>query len=366
MTDIIAELLNLAIRIQQVPAPTFHEQRRAEFVRGWFEQEGLTDVSIDEVSNVYARLPGNGNAKPLVVSAHLDTVFPEDTDLTVTRDAEHIHGPGIGDNSLGVASLFGLLWELREDGGTLPGDTWLVANSGEEGLGNLRGMKALVDRFGTDVTAYLVLEGTALAHVYHRAIAVERYRITVRTPGGHSWSDYGQPSAIHELARMVTQMTSIPIPSSPRTSINVGTIAGGTGVNVVAPEAKLELDIRSEGQDSLNWLRRRVQDIVTSGKRDGVKVEMDMIGQRPAGQIPEDHPLVRLAEQCLAEQGLKASFTSGSTDANVPLSRGIPALVLGVTTGGNAHSVQEYIDIPPVEKGLAQLAQFVERVWGRE
>ena len=260
----------------------------------------------------------------------------------------------------------GLRRGLLSGGAGLPGDVWFVANSGEEGLGNLRGMKALVDRFGKDVTAYLVLEGTALAHVYHKAIAVERYRIMVHTAGGHSWSDYGQPSAIHELARMVTQMTMIPIPSSPRTSINVGTIAGGTGVNVVAPEAKLDLDIRSEAQESLDGLRKRVQEIVSAGRRDGVKVEMELIGQRPAGHIPESHALVRLAEECLAEQGLKAAFTSGSTDANVPLSRGIPALVLGITTGGNAHSVQEYIDVPPVEKGLAQLIRFVERVFGSE
>ncbi len=364
MTDHTQQLLDLAVRIQQVPAPTFQEQARAEFVRSLFVQEQLADVSVDEVHNAYARLPGKSRGQPLIVSAHLDTVFPAGTDLTVLRAPDRIHGPGIGDNSLGVASLFGLLWSLRDSKQRLPNDTWLVANSGEEGLGNLRGMKALVERFSTDVTAYLVLEGTALAHVYHKAIAVERYRITVRTPGGHSWSDYGQPSAIHELARIVTQMTSIPIPSSPRTSLNVGTIAGGTGINVVAPEAKLELDIRSEVQESLDWLRGRVKDIVASTRRDGVRTEMEMIGERPAGQIPEDHPLVRLAEECLAEQGLKASFTSGSTDANVPLSRGIPALVLGITTGGNAHSAQEYIDVPPVEKGMAQLVSFVERVFG--
>lgn len=364
MADHTQRLLDLAVRIQQVPAPTFQEEARAELVRSLFLQEGLADVSVDEVHNTYARLPGKSSSRPLIISGHLDTVFPAGTDLAVRREADRIHGPGIGDNSLGVASLFGLLWALGEDKRTLPGDIWLVANSGEEGLGNLRGMKALVERYGADVTAYLVLEGTALAHVYHKAIAVERYRITVRTPGGHSWSDYGQPSAIHELAHIVTQMTSIPIPTSPRTSLNVGTIAGGTGINVVAPEARLELDIRSEGQESLDWLRGRVKDIVASSRREGVRAEIELIGQRPAGQIPEDHPLVRLAEQCLAEQGLRASFTSGSTDANVPLSRGMPALVLGITTGGNAHSVQEYIDVPPVEKGIAQLVTFVERVFG--
>jgi acetylornithine deacetylase/succinyl-diaminopimelate desuccinylase-like protein len=364
MNNSMERILELAVLIQQVPAPTFYERARAQFVRDLFLKESLLDVSMDEVDNVYARLPGHGNAHPLIVSAHLDTVFPASTSLDCSRDGDRIYGPGIGDNSLGVASLFGLLWALREHRGPLGGDIWLVANVGEEGLGNLRGMRALVDRFGADVRVYLVIEGTALAHVYHRAIAVQRYRIAVRTAGGHSWSDYGQPSAIHELARIVTQMASLPVPSNPRTSLNVGLISGGTGVNVLAPEARLELDIRSESPEALDALVRHVVEIVHSANREGVTSAMEMIGQRPAGEMPQGHPLVKLAEQCLAEQGLTASFTSGSTDANIPLSRGYPALVLGITTGGGAHTIQEYIDVAPIEKGMGQLVQFVERVSG--
>ena len=363
MDDLIERLLNLAVEIQQVPAPTFGEKARAELVRGLFVNEGLLDVSMDALHNVYGRLAGKGMARPVVVSAHLDTVFPANTDLSCTRDSDRIHGPGIGDNSLGVAGLFGLVWALRERGVTPGGDLWLVANVCEEGLGNLRGMSALVDRFGANVLAYLVLEGTALAHVYHRAIAVQRYRVTVRTAGGHSWSDYGQPSAIHELARVVTQMTSLPLPGTPRTSLNVGVISGGTGVNVLASEARLELDIRSESPEALDGLSQRVQEIVRAANRIGVTSEMQLIGKRPAGQIPENHRLVRLAEQCLAEQGLKATFTSGSTDANIPLSRGYPAVVLGLTTGGGAHTVQEFIETAPVQIGVEQLASFVERVF---
>ncbi len=359
----IDRLLELAIQIQQVPAPTFHEQGRAAFVQEAFRREGLLDVTTDELGDVYARLPGNGAAAPLIVSAHLDTVFPADTALTCSRDGDRLYGPGIGDNSLGVAALFGLVWALREQNATLPGDIWLVANVGEEGLGNLRGMLSVVDRFGARVTGYLVIEGTALAHIYHRAIAVQRYRITVRTAGGHSWSDYGQPSAIHELARIVTQMTSVPLPASPRSSLNVGLISGGTGVNVLAPEARLELDIRSESPEALDGLFRRVKDIVEAADREGVSSTLELIGKRPAGQMSEAHPLVRLAEHCLSEQGLKAAFTSGSTDANVPLSRGFPSLVLGVTTGGGAHTVQEYIDVPPIAKGMSQLVCFTERVF---
>ena len=238
MNDHTERLLDLAIRSSRSRLPPSKKDPRAEFIRDLFHEEGLLDVTVDPVHNVYGRLPGQVAGLPMIISAHLDTVFPANTNLDCTREAERVYGPGIGDNSLGVAALVGLLWLLREHGKTRAGDTWFVANVCEEGLGNLRGMTAVADRFGAEVRAYLVIEGTALAHVYHRAIAVQRYRITVHTAGGHSWSDYGQPSAIHELARIVTQMTSLPLPANPRTSLNVGLISGGTGVNVLAPEAK--------------------------------------------------------------------------------------------------------------------------------
>ena len=249
--DYLDRLLVLAIRIQQIPAPTLDEKQRAEFVREQFVNEGLQDVSGDSAGNVFGRLAGKGTERPLIISAHLDTVFPRNTSLHSTRQEERIYGPGIGDNSLGVASLFGLLWLIRQRDLELAGDIWLVANVGEEGLGDLRGMKAVVERFGSEVQAYLVLEGTALGHIYHRAIGVQRYRVRMRTVGGHSWSDYGQPSAIHELAQLVTQITALPVPVSPRTTLNVGLISGGTGINVLAAEAMLELDLRSEAIEAL-------------------------------------------------------------------------------------------------------------------
>ena len=363
MTDFIDRLLDLAVQIQQIPAPTFEEKQRAEFVRDMFVKEKLLDVSMDSVNNVYGRLAGNGKGKPLIVSAHLDTVFPANTDLKTTREEGRIYGPGIGDNSMGLAALPGLLWLMRERNVKPAGDVWLVASVCEEGLGDLRGMKAVVDRFGAEVQAYLVIEGTALGQIYHRAVGVRRYRVMARTAGGHSWSDYGQPSAVHELARLVTQITALPVPSSPRTTLNVGLISGGTGVNVLASEAKFELDLRSEGAEALKDLVQSVEDKIRSVNRDGVAIDMQVIGQRPAGGIAAEHPLVKLADECLAEQGLKAALTSGSTDANVPLSRGYPAIVLGVTTGGSAHTVHEYIETAPVEKGMEQLATFVERTW---
>ena len=371
-------VIDLAIQIQQIPAPTFQESKRAEFARRLFEREGLEDVLIDEAGNVYARwsmVKGQkSKVKPLIVSAHLDTVFPIETDLKLRREDGKIFAPGIGDNSLGVAALFGLLWGLQTSPpaplpkGEGSRDIWFVANVGEEGLGDLRGMKAVVERFGSDVEAYLVLEGMALGSVYHRAIGVKRYRITAKTAGGHSWSDYGKPSAIHELSKLVVELTSMKLPESPRTTMNVGKISGGTSVNVIASEASLELDLRSEGQESLAGLISQVEkkiqaaNTLKSTRQVDVTFEAEVIGERPAGEISIHHPLIHLAQECIREQGLEPTLTSGSTDANIPLSKGYPALVLGVSTGGGAHTTNEFINLKLIEKGLEQLTSFVRSI----
>ena len=364
MTTSIAEkVLDLAIRIQQIPAPTFDEGQRGMFVRDLFNGEVLKDVSTDETGNVYGRLPGKDeNAKALIVSAHLDTVFPASTNLEVRHEPDRVYGPGIGDNSLGVASLFGIIWSLREKNIQLKHDVWFVANVGEEGLGDLNGMRAVVDRFGDDVIGYLVLEGLALGHIYHRAIGVKRYRITARTKGGHSWSDYGQPSAVHELASLVTELTSIKLQRKPRTTMNVGTIHGGTGVNVLAAEAKCDLDLRSEDPQALEKLVQKVEGILIHASRDGVTIEAEVIGERPAGEIPADHDMVKLALVCCKEAGTKAVLTAGSTDANIPLSRNIPAVVMGISTGGSAHTTDEFVTVSPIQMGMESIVRFVELV----
>jgi tripeptide aminopeptidase len=361
--NVINRLIDLAIQIQQIPAPTFEESSRAEFIRRMFAAEALADIQMDSAGNVLACLPGLGLDSPLVISAHLDTVFPAGTDLTIRREAGRVYGPGIGDNSLGVAALFGLLWSLRERGIQLPGDVWLVANTCEEGLGDLRGMRALVKRFAGLPKVYLVIEGMALGHVYQKAIGVRRYKISVHVAGGHSWVDYGAPSAIHELAELTTEITAIKPPSAPRTTLNVGRISGGTSVNTIAADAWLELDLRSEGQVSLAELAQKVENIVEAAEQRGVRVEMEVIGQRPAGEISPVHPIISLAQDCLVGQRLEPVLTAGSTDANIPLSKGYPALVLGLTRGGRAHTLHEYFEIAPLAQGLEQLVQFVSRVW---
>ncbi len=353
-------VLNLALAIQQIPAPTFNEEARAAFVHDQFLAEGLSDVLIDPGGNVYARLPGAGKTRGVVVSAHLDTVFPVDTPLAIKREADRISAPGIGDNSLGVAGLLGLVWSLNRTGLPLPGDVWLAANVGEEGLGDLCGMKAVVSRFGDQPIAYIVLEGMSLGWVYHRGLGVQRYRVTARTPGGHSWIDYGRPSAIHELALLITHLDGLALSEQPRSTLNVGVILGGTSVNTIAAEAHLELDLRSEQVEALNGLISQVEQLIAAANRTDVQVVAEIIGQRPAGEISPEHPLIRLALGCLEAQGLPPKLNIGSTDANIPLSRGLPAICIGLTTGGGAHTTHEYILTRPVVQGLAQLVQVVQ------
>jgi acetylornithine deacetylase/succinyl-diaminopimelate desuccinylase-like protein len=319
---------------------------------------------------VYARVgsdnpqpDANTISKPLIVSAHLDTVFPTNVDLTVLHEPERILAPGIGDNSLGVAGLFGLLWALRGRGVCLSGDLWLVANVCEEGLGNLRGIKAVVDRFGSRPLAYIVVEGMALGQIYQRGLGVQRYRLSVRTAGGHSWIDYGQPSAVHELAALSTRITALEMPHQPRTTLNVGIISGGSSVNTIAAEAMLELDLRSESAATLKNVAGQVEQIVYSVQKPGVRIELETIGQRPSGELPAEHWLVKLAEECLCSVGLEARLSIGSTDANLPLSLGLPSITVGLTTGGKAHSVHEYINVAPLKKGVEQLVRLVSKAW---
>jgi len=363
MEELIKNLAALAVEIQQIPAPTFHEGARARFVHNLFHQEGLHDVETDATGNVYARLPG-GPAAPIVLSAHLDTVFPFGTPLDIRRESGRIYGPGLGDNSLAVAGLFGLVRYLRMLNVQLDGDLWLVANVGEEGLGDLNGMRAVAERFGSNPSAYIILEGTALGQVYHRGLAVRRYRVQVNTQGGHSWVNFGRPSAIHVLSQIISDLAGLKLPEEPRTSLNVGTVSGGTSVNTIAPSAEMLLDLRSVETPSLHELENQVIRIFEQYNGPEVEVQYERIGSRPGGGIPENHPLVALAAACLEQVGQEASPNIGSTDANIPLSHGYPAVCVGLSMGKGAHTMEEYIEVAPLEKGLAQLAMLVQGAYG--
>jgi acetylornithine deacetylase/succinyl-diaminopimelate desuccinylase-like protein len=361
--NLIKRLLELAIQVQRIPAPTFEESQRAAFVAEEFRREQLTDIEVDETGNVYARLQGQRPHPPLIVSAHLDTVFSFAHHQPAIRQGEIIFGPGIGDNAVGVAALFAIVWAYRDAGKSPTGDIWLIANVGEEGLGNLRGMRKVVERFGGNVLAYLVLEGMALGHIYNRALGVRRYRLSVQTKGGHSWVNHGSPSAIHHLARIICDLADIPLPETPRTSLNVGMISGGISVNTIAPLASAELDLRSESSDQLAWLNQTVLQVVDGANQPNVRVLAETTGFRPHGEIPSDHKLVRLAIQALKAQGIQPVLTIGSTDANIPLSCGYPAICIGLTRGSGAHTAGELIYTEPLRQGMSQLLTLTEKLF---
>lgn len=344
-----------AIDIQQIAAPTFFEQARARFVEMQFARLGLQHVHTDVVGNVLACRPGQGKAKPVLVTAHTDTVFPAETNLSVERTAERITAPGIGDNSMGVAGLLALADTLNRAQIGTAGDLWLAANVCEEGLGDLRGMRAVVNRFGESAGAIIVLEGMALGHLYHQAIGVHRLRITAHAEGGHSWFNYGNASAVHRLVSLAAQLVALPMPSTAKTTLNIGQISGGTSVNTIARTAVLELDLRSEVPATLAQLIATVEQLIADHKSHDSPLTVEVTSQRPAGSIPREHPLVQLAASALNTVGLRPIFNTGSTDANIPLSMGLPAVCLGLCRGGNAHRPDEYIEPATLDAGLKQL-----------
>jgi tripeptide aminopeptidase len=358
----VQRCIDLANDLQQIPSPTFHEGRKAEIIRQRFQALGLSDVKRDSVGNILARIPGQESGRPLVFSAHMDTVFPENFPLTLNCLEDRIVGPGIGDNALGLAGLL-VLPEILQTSHQQPRQSiWLAATTGEEGLGDLQGIRAVTNRLGSQPLAYISLEGIGLGNLLHRGLGVERYRITMNTSGGHSWADYGQTSAIHELAKLAARLAGIRLTPKPRTTLNIGIIQGGTSINTIASSAWMELDLRSENVNGLTELSAQVKQFVESSRRPDVDLQIEQIGRRPAGELPRDHHLIKVLSAILSELGLEPHLDIASTEANLPLSLGYPALTLGLTTGGHAHSAQEYIQIGPIEKGLLQIQRLSERI----
>jgi acetylornithine deacetylase/succinyl-diaminopimelate desuccinylase-like protein len=356
--------LERAIAVQQIAAPTFEERRRAEYVAQEFKKLGLSDVEMDGIGNVFARRRGANRSRPILVTAHTDTVFPAQTDLTVTRTHERICGPGIGDNSLAVAALFELVQILDEAKIETDGDLWLAANVCEEGLGDLRGMRKVVERFGDSVKATIIIEGMSFGRVIHGAIGVHRFRITAQADGGHSWSKFGNPSAIHGLIKLANHIVEMDVPKRPKTTYNIGVIRGGTSVNTIANEASLELDMRSESVEALNKLVERVESLIKIHNSSEVRLTYETISQRPAGMIPLEHPLIQLAADSLRAVGSEPQSEVGSTDANIPLSKGLPAVVVGICEGHNAHHPDEYIETARTADGMKQLVMLVTGAFG--
>lgn len=350
------EVARLAVRIAEVPAPTGSESARAAFVGDLFRARGY-DVEIDEVENVYVRR-GNRGRQVLLFAAHTDTVFPASTPLQIRRTTTRLTGPGVGDNSLGVAALLGTMTLLDQLEYETPLDLVGVATSGEEGLGNLVGARTAVERYAGELVGFVAIEGHNLGRVTCSGVGSQRWRVTVSGPGGHSWGAYGQPSAIHGLARIVVALSEINPPSQPKTTINVGTIEGGVSVNTIAPTASALVDMRSIDHDALLHLAARARRAIEQLPLDGLMVNIAVLGERPAGSTPLDSALARATADGLRTLGMNPIFDASSTDANVAMSMGIPAVCVGVSRGGKGHTLDEYIEVAPIADGLTQLAMI--------
>lgn len=350
-------VLETAIAVQQVPAPTFDEADRSAFVLDRLRALGLSDVDSDRLGNVYGRRPGRDARPALLIAAHLDTVFPRDTDLHLRYEGDRVYGPGLGDNSTGIAGLIHLAQVMQRHDLPNQGDIWFVGDVGEEGLGDLRGIKAAVERLRAHIGCVIAVEGCDFGTLHHQAIGVRRYRIEATAPGGHSWGNFGTPSAIHVLVRLAARIAELAVPRSPRTTFNIGVIEGGTSVNTIAEQASMLLDLRSVSASALSDLIARVDDLVAqiAAERRDVQLQVVTVGDRPSGSIARDHPLVQAAVSAYHAVGASVSFQQSSTDANIPLSQGIPAICVGLTDGGNAHRLDEYIEPANLGRGLQAL-----------
>jgi tripeptide aminopeptidase len=353
------DVLELTALISAVPSPTGEETAKSLLVERLFATAGLAKER-DAIGDVVGVIPGRPTSRPgmsrLLVAAHIDTVFPISTPLEIKRSADRLSGPGVGDNSVAVAAAIKLADLLRMAGEVPAVDVLVTGNVGEEGLGNLRGIReVLASR--SDIGAVVALEGHNLGRVTHVAVGSRRFRIMVKGPGGHSWGDFGRPNAIHGLSKLIAELDAIPLPRSPKTTLNVGMIDGGVSVNTIAPEASCLLDLRSIDESALRRLSDRVMRLVERSNRgDAVVYAAESIGERPAGVVSADSPIVQIAAGTLTALGLEPSFDASSTDANVAIAAGIPAVCIGLTTGGNVHRTDEFIDLEPVAKGVAQLA----------
>jgi acetylornithine deacetylase/succinyl-diaminopimelate desuccinylase-like protein len=356
------------VRICEIPAPPFKEEPRAREVARRFAEIGLERVRSDEVGNVIAERPGLSSRPSVIVSAHLDTVFPEGTDVQVRREGARFHAPGVSDNTCGIVSLIALARALDAADVKTEGAIYFVATVGEEGEGNLRGVRHLFDRgeFRSGVDSFISLDGPGLERITQRALGSRRYRVRVIGPGGHSWGDFGIVNPVHALGRAIARFASYPAPLAPRTAYNVGIIEGGSSVNAIPERASMVIDMRSVSGTEIEKLEAYLRRVVEIAVREensqramsgtSLTCEFDEVGDRPSGETPVDSRIVRAAIECSRVLGIEPRLDCSSTDSNIPISLGIPAITLGV--GGlsnNCHSLTEWYEPVGRELGLKRL-----------
>jgi acetylornithine deacetylase/succinyl-diaminopimelate desuccinylase-like protein len=364
-----AELRKLQLTMVKIPAPPFGEGRRAEWLRDRFKEFGLQEIEIDKAGNVIGVSHGTDRKAPLVaLTAHIDTVFPADTSLETKTEGNKLYGPGISDNGAGVMGLLATAAALKSSPALKhTAGILFVGNVGEEGEGDLRGMRFLFqeskwkDRIGPTI----VLDGAGVDSVVTQALGSKRFEVIVRGPGGHSWSDFGTPNPIIVLSRAVAKFSEAPVPSDPKTSFNVGVIQGGTSVNSIPESASMRVDIRSAATTEIDALEKALRDSVANAvrevqdaksKKGSVTFEIKTIGQRPAADLKPDARIYSVIRAVDSHLDLRSQVRRASTDANVPLSLGREAISIGAGgTGGGAHTVQEWYDASGRDLGLRRI-----------
>ena len=365
------------IQICSIPATPFGERERAEFLADKFSTLGLTEVEIDEEGNCLGLIEGTSRSPLLVVSAHLDTVFAAGTDFTVVRSGNRLLAPGIADDGCGLAALIALARAIQAEKIRPEGSILFVGTVGEEGEGNLRGVRHLLTRgrWASKVEAFLSFDGPGVDRITNRALGSRRYRVEITGPGGHSWGDFGLPNPVHALSRAVAKLAGYPLPREPRTTFNVGRIEGGTSVNAIPEKAAMDVDLRSGADAELrrldSFFRRAVKqaaDEENVTRRPGdplLEVKVDLIGERPSGETPADSPLVELAIEATKLLGIEARLDQSSTDSNLPISLGIPAITLGAGgTSGSSHTLAEWFDPTNRDLGLKRALLVILGVVG--
>lgn len=363
-------IVHAQITLAEIAAPTGEEEERGAFVADRFRAMGLRDVEIDDAGNVVGRRPGRSKVAPIVVCAHLDTVFPRGTSLYVKRDGHRLVGPGINDNGRGLAVMLAIAEEIDGERLSTRRPIDFVATTGEEGLGDLRGAKRYFDARGDVAAATIALDGAGDERIVTRALGSRRYRVSYIGSGGHSWAAFGSPNAVHAAAGAAARLAALRLPLEPRTTLSVGRIGGGISVNSIPDHAWLEIDLRSTSAEMLDRYEREIQtasraacDEENNRRAFGTRalsMTIQPIGTRPCGETSVEHPLVRHALATTRLVGREPDVATASTDANVPIARGIPAIAIGAGgRGGDAHTQTEWFDNTDGARGVARALTIV-------
>jgi acetylornithine deacetylase/succinyl-diaminopimelate desuccinylase-like protein len=348
------KMIELQIKACEIPAPPFHEEARGKELEKWFQEAGLKDVRIDKAGNVIGVRPGKSARPNLVLAAHLDTVFPEGTNVNVTREGTLLRGPGIGDDCRGLAVILGVMHALNDAHVETQGTITFVADVGEEGLGDLRGMKQLFyESLKGQIDKFVSVDGTGLG-ITNIGVGSNRYRVTFKGPGGHSYGAFGMANPIQAMGRAIAKIDAFEVPSQPKTTFNVGRVGGGTSVNAIPFEAWMEVDMRSADPASLKAVDDKFHAALKQAvdeenarwhNRGAVSVSAELVGMRPAGQTAKDNPIVQTALAVSRAMDVTEVLHESSTDSNVPMNLGIPAITIsGGGIGTGAHSLNETFD----------------------